>query len=65
MVLGDTLLSVTDAAACLDISRQRVVSLCNEGRIVGARKIGHVWIIPAPVQRIPGRNGRPPKARDD
>ena len=48
------------AAEQLNVSPDRMRHLCAEGKIVGARKIGRDWLIPTPIQRIPGRNGRPP-----
>lgn len=39
-------ISVVEAAEKWKISRRRVQVLCSEGRIVGAQKVGTVWIIP-------------------
>lgn len=33
------------------ISVRRITKLCEEGRIVGANKIGGVWLIPIDAQR--------------
>ena len=40
-------MSVIEAAEKWNITRRRVQVLCSTGRILGAQKIGTVWIIPA------------------
>ena len=47
------------------MSRVRVLQLLAAGRIPGARKVGHHWIVPASaaiVRRAPGRPGRKTRA---
>lgn len=39
-------ISVTDAAAKFNISRRRVQTLCEQGRIPGATMVSGVWLIP-------------------
>ena len=43
------LITVSEAAEALHLSRQRVQVLARTGRLVGARKIGRDWLIPSPV----------------
>lgn len=33
------------------ISRRRVQILCEEGRITGAYKVGHTWVIPEEAEK--------------
>ena len=56
-------ITVADTAKELGVSETRVRWLCAQGRIVGVVKLGRDWQIPTPVERIYGRNGRPPKSR--
>lgn len=42
-------MSVVEAAGKWNITRRRVQVLCSTGRILGAQKVGTVWIIPANV----------------
>ncbi|OUP05328.1 hypothetical protein B5F36_00605 [Anaerofilum sp. An201] len=39
-------LSTAQAATRWGISQRRVALLCEQGRIDGAQKAGHTWIIP-------------------
>lgn len=39
-------ISVREAAIKWDISERRVQKLCQEGRINGQRRMGHIWLIP-------------------
>lgn len=50
-------ISVSEAAAAMEISRQRVLQLCQQGRIVGAQQVGSDgrWAIPAKIVRVRGR----------
>ena len=60
-------LSVTQFAQREGVSRIRVLQLLAAGRIAGARKIGHHWIIPAPAaieRRAPGRPRKRSGAKD-
>ena len=43
------MLTVTEAAKKLRLSEDRVRKLLQEGRIVGARKFGMMWVIPDKV----------------
>lgn len=45
--------SIPETAARWGISAQRVNRLCQEGRIDGAKKVGHTWIIPADAVKPP------------
>lgn len=40
-------LSVRQIAEKWDISRRRVQTLCTEGRILGAMRVGSYWAIPS------------------
>jgi len=42
--------SVPEAARELEVSATHVRTLCQQGRIVGAHKVGKVWVMPSPVQ---------------
>jgi excisionase family DNA binding protein len=55
----DELITVTEAAKRLGLSRQRIGQLCNDGRIPGAVLVGRQWVIPAgaKIQALPP--GRP------
>lgn len=45
--------SLAQAAKSLKLSVQRVRVLATQGRIPGAIKSGHVWILPDPVVITP------------
>ena len=50
--------TVSRAAAELGVSVGRVRQLAREhGRVRGAVKAGHEWLIPTPVEGIPGARG--------
>ena len=49
--------TVREAAARLGVSDRRVRQLAREGRVRGAAKHGSEWLIPTPVELIPGRRG--------
>lgn len=49
--------TVREAAARLGVSERRVRKLALDGRIRGATKTGAEWLIPTPVEVIPGRRG--------
>ena len=40
-------ISVSEAAGLWNLSKRRVITLCNDDRIEGAQKVGAAWIIPA------------------
>lgn len=44
-------ISIIEAADKWKITRRRIQVLCNKGRIVGAKKIGKVWIIPSDASK--------------
>ena len=42
---------VSEASKKRGISSRRVQILCNEGRIVGADRLGSMWVIPKSAQK--------------
>lgn len=49
--------TVREAAARLGVSERRVRQLARDGRFRGAVKSGAEWLIPTPVEVIPGKRG--------
>ncbi len=49
--------TVKEAALHLGVSERRVRKLARDGRVRGAVKAGSEWLIPTPVEVIPGRHG--------
>ena len=49
--------TVKEAASRLGVSERRVRKLARDGRVRGAMKAGVEWLIPTPVEVIPGRRG--------
>ena len=49
--------TVRQAAIRLGISDRRVRQLARDGRVRGATKAGAEWLIPTPVEVIPGKRG--------
>ena len=49
--------TVKEAAFRLGVSERRVRQLARDGRMRGATKAGAEWLIPTPVEVIPGRRG--------
>ena len=49
--------TVRQAAIQLGVSERRVRKLARDGRLRGAVKAGAEWLIPTPVNVIPGRRG--------
>ena len=49
--------TVREAAIRLGVSERRVRKLARDGRVQGATKTGAEWLIPTPVELIPGRRG--------
>ena len=49
--------TVRQAAAELGISDRRVRQLARAGRVRGASKTGQEWLIPSPVEVLPGSRG--------
>lgn len=52
-----TNVTIKQAAIRLGISERRVRKLARDGRVRGAIKAGAEWIIPTPVEVVPGRRG--------
>lgn len=46
-----SLLSAAEVAVKWGLTKRRVTSLCAEGRIDGAVKVGSSWVIPADAER--------------
>ena len=57
--LADDVANVTvrEAAIRLGVSERRVRKLAGDGRVRGAMKTGAKWLIPTPVEVLPGRRG--------
>ncbi len=49
--------TVKEAANRLGVSERRVRKLARDGRVRGATKAGAEWLIPTPVEVVPGRRG--------
>ena len=49
--------TVREAAIRLGVSERRVRKLARDGRVRGATKTGAEWLIPTPVEVIPGKRG--------
>ena len=49
--------TVRQASTELGVSERRVRQLAGEGRVRGAIKAGAEWLIPTPVELVPGRRG--------
>ena len=49
--------TVRQASTELGVSERRVRQLAGEGRVRGATKAGAEWLIPTPVELVPGRRG--------
>ena len=50
-------ITVREAAMRLGISERRVRQLARDGRVRGATKAGAEWLIPTPVDVVPGKRG--------
>lgn len=48
--------TATEAAEEVGISSRRLRKLLQQGRVQGAEKAGHMWLIPPPVTILPPRN---------
>lgn len=44
-------ISAIEAAERWNLSRRRIIALCNNGRISGAQKAGAYWIIPENAEK--------------
>lgn len=49
--------TIREAANRLGVSERRVRKLARDGRVRGATKAGSEWLIPTPVELIPGKRG--------
>ena len=49
--------TVSQAATRLGVSDRRMRQLARDGRVRGATKTGAEWLIPTPVEVIPGKRG--------
>lgn len=47
----DEYITVKEAASKWGITTRRVVVLCTEGRISGAKKLGPMWVIPKDAKK--------------
>ena len=56
---SDDVANVTTRRAAIElgVSERRVRQLAREGRIRGAVKIGQEWLVPTPVEVVPGSRG--------
>ena len=52
-------LSVEMAANQLGVTSRYIRRLCKEGRVRGAKRLGHSWVIPTPLDIAEGSRGRP------
>ena len=52
-------LSVEMAAERLGVTSRYIRRLCKEGRVRGAKRLGHSWVIPTPLDIAEGSRGRP------
>jgi hypothetical protein len=57
------MISVDEAAQILGVSPRRVRVLCNQDRILGAKLISGVWVLPPKPEVIPAERSRPGKLR--
>ena len=49
--------TVREAAIRLGVSERRIRQLARDGRMRGATKAGAEWLIPTPVEVMPGKRG--------
>ena len=52
-------LSVEMAANRLGVTPRYIRRLCQAGRVRGAKRLGHSWVIPMPINIAKGSRGRP------
>ncbi len=45
------ILTIKEASLMWGISVRRISALCNEGRIIGAKKIAGVWLLPKDAEK--------------
>lgn len=46
------MITTQEAAELMGVSRRRVLALLAEGRVVGARRVGPLWLIPVRRGRV-------------
>lgn len=51
-------LSVEMAADQLGVTSRYIRRLCKDGRVRGAKRLGHSWVIPVPISITAGSRGR-------
>ncbi len=51
-------LSVEMAANQLNVTPRYIRKLCQAGRVRGAKRLGHSWVIPVPINIAKGSRGR-------
>ena len=61
--MGDVI-TAAEAADNWGVTQRRVQTLCTEGRIFGAEKIGGTWLIPSGAPK-PADGWRHPSVRED
>ena len=44
-------ISTSEAAEKWNLSKRRIIVLCNEGRIEGVQRAGSMWIIPESAEK--------------
>ena len=49
--------TIASAAEKLQVSERRLRQLARQGRVKGAEKRGRDWLIPTPVEILPGKRG--------
>ena len=42
---------ISEAAKVWGITPRRIQTLCNEGRIIGAERLGRMWVIPKGTEK--------------
>ena len=47
----DGYMTIKEAFEKWSIGLRRINTLCNEGRIEGASKVGNVWVIPSDAEK--------------
>lgn len=57
-MISERMLTASQYAALHYLSTARIRLLCSQGRISGARKLGHFWLVPPDAKILPGKKGR-------
>ena len=50
-VVDERMLTVNEAAEILGLDRSSICRMCRNGQLIGAKKFGHVWMVPHPIRR--------------